>query len=85
MGQFMLEAFVIIGIGAFIGATLAILIILAASGMPDGDFKETVGIPELNFMVVLVTVIILSTVGFLAGYFPARRASRLIVIDCLRY
>jgi putative ABC transport system permease protein len=85
MGQFMLEAFVIIGIGALIGATLAILIILAASGMPEGGFKDTVGVPELNLMVVLVTVIILSTVGFLAGYFPARRASRLVVIDCLRY
>jgi putative ABC transport system permease protein len=85
MGQFMLEAFVIIGIGAFIGATLAILIIFAASAMPEGGFKETVGTPELNLMVVFVTVIILSTVGFLAGYFPARRASRLNVIDCLRY
>jgi putative ABC transport system permease protein len=85
MGQFILEAFVVIGIGAAIGALLAIGIIVLFNTIPTGNFKEAVGIPELNPMVVLVTIIILGSIGFLAGYFPARRASRLNVIDCIRY
>jgi ABC-type lipoprotein release transport system permease subunit len=35
--------------------------------------------------VALITITILSTIGFLAGYFPARKAARLEVVDCLRY
>ncbi len=85
MFQFMLEAFIIIGIGACIGAVLAIMIIFLFTTLSPENFKEAVGIPELNPMVVVVTIFILGTIGFLAGYFPARRASRLNVIDCLRY
>jgi putative ABC transport system permease protein len=85
MRQFMLEAFMVIGMGAAIGALLAIGIIVLVSSLPMGNFKEAVGTPELNFMVVLVTVVILASIGFLAGFFPARRASRLNVIDCIRY
>jgi putative ABC transport system permease protein len=85
MGQFILEAFVVIGIGAAIGALCAMGIIYLFNVVPLGNFEETVGTPELNPTVVVVTVVILGTIGFLAGYFPARRASRLNVIDCIRY
>ncbi len=84
-GQFLLEAFVVIGIGAFIGFVLAVGIITLLNTIPMGDFKEAVGTPVLNPLVAIVTVIILSSIGFLAGFFPARRAAKLIVIDCLRY
>jgi putative ABC transport system permease protein len=84
-GQFILEAFVVIGIGAFIGFVLAVGIITLLNTIPMGDFKEAVGTPVLNPLVAIVTVIILSMIGFLAGFFPARRAAKLIVIDCLRY
>ena len=50
-----------------------------------GDFKEAVGIPVFSPMVAIVTVLVLGTIGFLAGFFPARRASNLDVVDCLRY
>jgi putative ABC transport system permease protein len=84
-GQFILEAFVVIGIGAVIGFVLAVGIITLMNTIPMGDFKEAVGTPVLNPLVAVVTVVVLSSIGFLAGFFPARRAARLIVIDCLRY
>lgn len=74
----------IIGIGAFIGFALALIIISVFAALPIQDFKEAVGTPQLNPMVAIVTILVLSTIGFLAGFFPARRASRLNVVDCLR-
>ncbi len=84
LGQFIFEAFVVIGIGAIIGFTMAAGIIGLFNALPIEDFKEAVGTPELNILVAFITIVILSTIGFLAGYFPARRASRLNVVDCLR-
>jgi putative ABC transport system permease protein len=85
LGQFILEAFIVIGIGALIGFILAVGIIMLFNALPIEDFKEAVGTPVLNPEVAIITVIILGSIGFLAGYFPARRASRLNVIDCIRY
>jgi len=85
LGQFIFEAFIVIGVGAMIGFILAVGIIVLFNALPIEEFKEAVGTPELNPMVALITILILGTIGFLAGYFPARRASRLNVIDCIRY
>jgi putative ABC transport system permease protein len=85
MGQFIFETFIIIGLSAFIGFTLAMSIITLMSILPLETVKEAVGIPQFNPMVAIVTILVISTIGFLAGYFPARRASRLDVVDCLRY
>ncbi len=85
LGQFILEAFIIIGIGAIIGFILAVGIINLVAAIPSQGFKETVGTPELNLTVAFITMAILFIIGFLAGYFPARRASKLNIVDCLRY
>jgi putative ABC transport system permease protein len=82
MLQFLIEAFIIIGISALLGFTLAIIIIKLSVFLPG---KDVVGRPDLNMMVAFITVIILSTIGFLAGFFPARKAAGLNVVDCLRY
>jgi putative ABC transport system permease protein len=84
-GQFIFEAFVVIGIGALIGFLLAVGLIELIAAIPSEDLREAIGVPELNLMVAIVTVVILSLIGFLAGFFPARRASKLNVIDCLRF
>lgn len=84
MGQFILEAFFIIGLGATIGFLLALGLINLLASLPMESFKEAVGAPVFNPMVAVVTIIILGTIGFLAGFFPARRAARLQVVDCLR-
>ena len=74
-----------IGIGAFIGLMLAVGLIQLVSALPIQGFKDAVGTPELNLNVAIITIIILGGIGFLAGFFPARKASRLEVVDCLRY
>ena len=84
-GQFIFEAFVVIGIGSLIGFLLAVGLIELITAIPSEDLRDVVGIPELNFLVALVTIIILTVIGFLAGFFPARRAAKLHVIDCLRF
>jgi len=84
-GQFIFEAFVVIGIGAFFGFLLAVGLIELIAAIPSGDLREAIGVPELNLMVAIVTVVVISLIGFLAGFFPARRASKLNVIDCLRF
>jgi putative ABC transport system permease protein len=82
LGQFVLEAFMIIGIAALIGFILALILIKLISLFPIEDY---VGHPELNLGVALMTVAILGAIGFFAGFFPARRASKLDVVECLRY
>jgi putative ABC transport system permease protein len=82
MRQFIMEAFLVIGISAVIGFLLAVGLIQLLGSLPE-SFKEAVGVPVLNPMVAIVTILILGTIGFLAGYFPARRAARLNVVDCL--
>jgi putative ABC transport system permease protein len=84
-GQFIFEAFVVIGIGSMVGFLLAVGLIELISAIPSESLREAVGLPELNLVVSLVTVIILTSIGFLAGFFPARRAAKLHVIDCLRH
>lgn len=84
LANFIFEAFVIIGIGALIGFLIAYSIIVIFEALPIPDVKTAIGTPELNPMVVFVTIFILSSIGFLAGFFPARRASKLNVVDCLR-
>lgn len=85
MNQFLFEAFIVIGISALFGFLLALGLIQFIAALPIQGFKEAVGTPELNLRVAFSTILILGTIGFLAGYFPARRASRLAVVDCLRY
>ncbi len=82
MTQFLLESFIIVLAGAIIGFFLAALIIKGIAAMP---YEEYVGDPALNLQVALITMLILGLVGMVAGWFPARKASRLSVIECLRH
>jgi ABC-type antimicrobial peptide transport system permease subunit len=51
--------------------------------------KETwlqmLGRPVFSWDVALVTVTILSIIGFFAGFFPARKASRIQPTEALHY
>jgi putative ABC transport system permease protein len=46
--------------------------------------EDYVGTPRISGMVAATTVLLLIGIAILAGYFPARRASRLDPVDCLR-
>ena len=82
MGQFILEAFIIIGFSGAIGFILSLILIKLISLLP---IEEYVGHPVLSLPVAIVSIGILSIIGFLAGYFPSRKAAKLNVVDCLRY
>jgi len=82
MGQFILEAFIIIGFSAIIGFILSVILIKLISLLP---IEEYVGYPVLSLPVAVISIGILSLIGFLAGFFPSRKAAKLNVVDCLRY
>jgi putative ABC transport system permease protein len=81
LGQFITEAFFVIGLSALIGFIVAIILIKLLSMLP---FEDYVGKPVLSLPVAFTTVTILGMIGFFAGFFPSRRAAKLIVVDCLR-
>ena len=82
LGQFFLETFFIIFIGAAIGALISLGIIFIISILP---LEEFVGKPSVSWWVALTAVSILGFIGFIAGFFPAKKAANLNVIECLRY
>jgi putative ABC transport system permease protein len=72
--QFLLETMLLTGAG---GATGLLVSFAICAAVPAKGLGETVGRPELSPAVALVTAAVLGGIGFLAGYFPAREASRL--------
>jgi putative ABC transport system permease protein len=79
--QFFTETFFIVFTGSVIGFLISYGIIALLSMIP---IKEYVGVPELSFEVVGITIFVLITVGLLSGLMPARRASNIDVVECLR-
>ncbi|MEX2115322.1 MAG: ABC transporter permease [Bacteroidota bacterium] len=79
--QFFMETFFIIFIGSFIGFMIAYGLIEVLQYVP---IREFVGAPVLSMDVVFVTVAILTIIGLIAGLMPARKASNLDVVECLR-
>ncbi|MBC8044678.1 MAG: ABC transporter permease [Rhizobacter sp.] len=79
--QFLAETFLIIGAGSMIGFAFAIAIIWALQFVPIKDF---VGAPVFSANVAVITISILTVIGAVAGFMPARRAANLDVVECLR-
>jgi putative ABC transport system permease protein len=75
--QFLLEAAMLSTGGGLVGVGFGALVAQAVEG--------ALGFPTRVTPALLVAGLVLSTViGVLAGYFPARRAANLLVIDALR-
>lgn len=72
--QFLLETLLITGVGGAIGFAIAIGI---CAIFPKFGLTEYVGDPVVSPLVALLTATALGIIGLLAGYFPARDASRL--------
>lgn len=81
MGQFFMETFLIIGLGAGLGYVIGWLLVQATQNIP---IKEFVGAPYFSPSVGLIAFAVLGFVGFTAGLLPAWRASRLDIVECLR-
>ena len=80
-GQFLLETLTLTAIGGLLGFlfTLAVLAAFPLLGLDD-----YIGTPVASPLVVLTTAALLGTIGFVAGYFPARRASLLDPVVALK-
>lgn len=71
--QFVVETLIVTAIGGAVGFAISLGI---CAVFPE-SLQEFVGKPEVSPFVALVTTGILGVIGFLAGFFPARTASRL--------
>jgi putative ABC transport system permease protein len=80
-GQFLLETLTLTAVGGFLGfvITLAVLAVF-----PLLKLDEFIGTPAASPLVVLTTAALLGTIGLVAGYFPARRASVLDPVVALK-
>ena len=74
LGQFLLETLILTSVGGAIG--FAITFALCAV-FPSFGLEEYVGNPDVSPTVAAITVAVLGLIGLVAGYFPAREASRL--------
>jgi putative ABC transport system permease protein len=77
LAQFLAEAVAMCIIGGGVGVALAALGVLAI----NGSGKITM---ELSPVHVLTAVLFSTGVGLFFGWYPARRASKLLPIECLR-
>jgi len=84
--QFMFESLFISILGGFIGLAISTGIVqgVLAMNMTEGP-GEFLGKPEISVLAVTVTITVLVLIGFIAGIFPALKASRVDPVESLRY
>jgi putative ABC transport system permease protein len=88
LSQYVLEALGATAIGGLLGIVASQLVVWIVEQVPmDGEFFEFVGrpVPVLSLQVALIVVAILGIIGFLAGFFPARKAAQVDPAEALRY
>jgi len=80
--QFLCETFLLITLGGVLGfiVSKSLLALINTIGIP-----EWLGTPYISWTTILTTSLILSGVGLLAGYYPARRAANMKPIQALAF
>ena len=82
--QFFSESLAIMFLGGLIGFALSAAAIGAVQAMPEASATEFIGVPEINALVLGVTILVLMGIGIAAGMIPARNAASTDPIAALR-
>ncbi len=82
LGQVLMEALLVVSLGAALGFVIAFGLAKAGGMLPIDEF---VGVPTISPGVALFTAGLLAVVGLVAGLLPARRAARLDPAEALRW
>lgn len=86
MAQFIFESLLLALSGGAIGILFCSVVVSIVWMLPaDEGAMQFLGRPVLSWSLILITVGILSTIGFLAGVFPARKAASVDPVESLRY
>jgi putative ABC transport system permease protein len=82
LSQFVFETLMITFVGGAIGFMFAFMVVKV---FPYFKLEDYMGTPEISLSVGLIAVGVLGLVGFISGFFPARRAANLNPVQALKF
>ncbi|HWR37062.1 MAG TPA: ABC transporter permease [Clostridia bacterium] len=80
--QFLIEALIISGVGAFVGIMIAVSVKFVVQALMPAEFAMKI---PISWVSIIVAFTVSCAVGVLFGYLPANRASKLQPTESLRY
>ena len=84
--QFVSEALMIVFTGGAIGMALSLLVVETMTFLDiKGGAADMLAHPVISISNMVLTAFLLGAIGFLAGYFPAKKAADLNPVEALRY
>jgi len=86
MFTFLLESLLITLTGGFLAIPICRLLIWGYTSLPiENPALQYLGTPVISLNIAVGTVLILGLLGFIAGFFPARKAVSINPMEALRY
>ena len=88
MGPLVLESLTLTFLGGVIGIGVGAALVQGLAYLQQqaqSEAMEFLGTPNFSLAVAATTVLLLGTIGFIAGYFPSRRAVSIQPAEVLRY
>mgnify|MGYP000093998124 CR=1 FL=1 len=84
--QFIFESLFICLFGGLIGILISLGVVTGVLALNlQGGAAEFLGHPVLSSEIMIITVLILTVIGLLAGVFPALKAAKVNPVESLRY